>query len=148
MPENAPRLRQGASPHLHICSFEKYQSAFQPRLFSFIMCDFVHQCIHKLLLRHLFDDLAAAEDQAHAVAARNAEIGFTRLAGTVYHAAHNGYLHLLAANALAALLDLFGNVDEVDARAAAGRAGNDVDALLRASDGAQDDAYKIWHRSL
>ena len=97
------------------------------------MCDFVHQCIHKLLLRHLFDDLAAAEDQADAIAARNAEIGFTRFARTVYHAAHNSYLHLLAANALAALLDLFGNVDEVGARAAAGRAGNHVDALFRSA---------------
>ena len=39
------------------------------------------------------------------------------------------HLQLLAANALAALLDLFGNVDEIDARAAAGRAGNYLNAV-------------------
>ena len=38
----------------------------------------------------------------------------------------------------AAALDLLRDADQVDARASAGRAGNDVNALLRASDGAQD----------
>ena len=39
---------------------------------------------------------------------------------------------LLAANALAALLNLLGNVDEVDARATAGRAGNQLHAAAKA----------------
>ena len=108
------------------------------RLFSFKMCNFVHKLVHEALLRHLAEDFAAAEDESLAVAARNAEVGLSCLAGAVYHAAHDRDLELSAVDFGAAALDLLRDADKVDARASAGRAGNDVDALLGAAHRTQD----------
>ena len=43
--------------------------------------DFLHERIHDLVLGHLADDLAMAEDHAHPTTAGNAHVGVARLAG-------------------------------------------------------------------
>ena len=83
------------------------------------------------------------ENQADAVTARNAEIGLACLARAVYGAAHHRNLELFAVNLHATLLDLLGNADQVDAGAAAGRARDNVDTVLRTADRLQNRPRRI-----
>ena len=69
------------------------------------------------------------EQNAAAVAAGNADVGLPRFAGAVDHAAHHGHGQGLFAGG-ERLLHLIGKANEVNARPSAGRAGDDVHAVL------------------
>src|SRR5262249_22947336 len=52
--------------------------------------DFLHQGVHDLVFLHLADDLAAAHEQTHADAARDAHIRVARFPRAVHLATHHG----------------------------------------------------------
>ena len=51
---------------------------------------FFQQGRYELIFRHALQHLAVRKDDAHSLAAGDAEIGFPRFAGTVDDAAHDG----------------------------------------------------------
>src|SRR6478736_1485687 len=85
------------------------------------------QGLDDLRLGDGLDDLALDEDLALAVARGDPEVGLARLAGTVDDAAHDGdaQRHLQAVESGG---DLLGELVDVDLGAAAGRAGDDLEA--------------------
>ena len=56
----------------------------------------VYKGLDYFIFFHTSFGKSAPEQHAEAVASRNSEIGFTRLAGTVDHSSHNGYVHVFA----------------------------------------------------
>ncbi len=84
-----------------------------------------------LRLGHGLDDLALDEDLALAVAGGDAQVGLAGLARTVDDAAHDGDAQR-DRHALEAGGDLLGQRVDVDLGAAAGRAGDDLQAALAA----------------
>ena len=91
----------------------------------------------QLVVGELFHGLALEEDQPAVLAAGNADVGLPGLAGTVDHAAHDRHGDGLFA-VLEGLLDPAGQADQVNLRPPAGRAGDDVDAVLAQAGGLQN----------
>src|SRR3954454_9257412 len=93
------------------------------------LCDphgLLDQGLHDLRLRHGLDDLALHEDLTLAVARGDAQVGLAGLAGAVDDAAHDRdpqrHLHALEPGG-----HLLGQRVDVDLRAAAGGAGDDLE---------------------
>ncbi|CAL2070463.1 protein of unknown function [Streptomyces murinus] len=93
--------------------------------------------LHDLGLGDGLDDLALDEDLALAVAGGDAQVGLAGLAGAVDDAAHDGDAER-DVHAGEARGDLFGELVDVDLGAAAGRAGDDLQAALAQVQGLQD----------
>ena len=91
----------------------------------------------RLLRAHRADRLAAAEQHAFALAARDPDVAVARLAGAVHDAAHHGDLQRLADPEYGAL-DPARQPHAVPFAAAARRAGYDLDVILFQPAGAQD----------
>ena len=81
------------------------------------------------MLRHLPDYLALAEQQAAALAARDAVVSLARLAGAVHHAAHHRHGDVPVQPAQP-LFHLVREGNEVYLRPPAGRAGHEAHAAL------------------
>ena len=97
----------------------------------------VDQRLHDLGLGHGLDDLALDEDLTLAVARRDAQVGLARLARAVHHAAHHGDAQRHG-HALQPLGHVVGERVDVDLRAAARRAGDDLELALAQVERLQD----------
>src|SRR5271163_2276976 len=91
----------------------------------------VDQRPHHVRLGNDADDLAADEEVALLLPRRDADVGFAGLARAVHDAPHHRHLDGQV-QLLERLLGLLGHGDDVDLGPAAGRAGDEVDALALA----------------
>ena len=81
------------------------------------------------MFRYLFDDLSLFDQETFADSTGDSDIRTSRLARSVAHAAHNGYLHIKI-HAGYHILYLICQVNEVDLGSSAGRTGNNFHAAL------------------
>ena len=78
--------------------------------------------------------LALSDQNSRTLAACHTEIGLPRLTGTVHDAAHDRDADIQIAVALHETLDPVREADQIDFRAAAGRAGHNLDTALPESE--------------
>ena len=83
----------------------------------------------QLVVGKLLKHLALGKEHADPIAARNANVCLTRLAGAVHRAAHDGHGDGLC-HGFQTLLHRLGQGDEVDLRPPAGGAGHQVRPLF------------------
>src|SRR5262249_37717583 len=92
-------------PHpaiVHLDALFTGKCAFR-RFFILPLCDFFEQRIDHLAFHDVTDDLATFEDDALALACRDAQVGLAGLAWAVHHTAENAELHRRAASGQTAL---------------------------------------------
>src|SRR5438309_2635099 len=109
--------------------------------------DLGQQRLHQLFRLHLPDQLAFFEQDPVAFPAGDADVGFLALADPVDDAAQHRHRQRHADMA-EPLLDLIGQLDDVDLHAAAGRTGDDVHPAVTQFEGLQnlEADFDLFHR--
>src|SRR5712691_7479758 len=103
--------------------------------------DFFTHRLHDLFLRDLADDLTVLEDEPDTAPAGHADVGRARFAGTVDLAAHHRDVDLLVEPA-ELVLDVLGELDEIDVGPAARRTRHEREPALAQPERLEDvDAH-------